>query len=188
MDLYAGNRHGHKTGYLCRAPNQAIGEVELAVDVDLTNGEVWQQIASELGVEVDRNRKDIGYKFGVISIKTGNTGRRIPAQNNRQPPDLSVDGPTPEGAPNPVELHAIHAAQRSNSDQELAPPVGSIAYTAAELEAAGGILVYAPEPHNPYHYNVEFRALAGLSGGALRRARRAIKDQLKRTSFGWTPP
>ena len=29
----------------------------------------------------------------------------------------------------------MHAAQRSN--QELVPPVGSIAYTAAELEAAG---------------------------------------------------
>lgn len=43
-----------KTGYLCRAPNQAIGEVELAEDVDLTNGEAWRQIASALGVEVDR--------------------------------------------------------------------------------------------------------------------------------------
>lgn len=105
-------------------------------------------------------------------------------KTNRQPPDLSVDGPTPEDAPNPAELHAIHAAQRSN--QELVLPVGSIAYTAAELEAAGGTVVYAPEPHNPYHYNVEFRSLVGLSGGALGRARRAVKDQLKRDSFDWT--
>lgn len=66
-------------------------------------------------------------------------------------------------------------------------PVGSIAYTAAELEAAGGALVYAPEPHNPYHYNVEFRDLAGLSGRALRRARRAVKERLKRSDFDWTP-
>lgn len=47
----------NKTGHLCRAPNQAIGEVDLAEDVDLTNGEVWRQIASELGVEVDRTGK-----------------------------------------------------------------------------------------------------------------------------------
>ena len=79
----------------------------------------------------------------------------------------------------------MHAAQRSN--QELVPPVGSIAYTAAELEAAGGALVYAPEPHNPYHYNVEFRGLAELSGGALRRARRDVKERLKRSDFDWTP-
>jgi hypothetical protein len=54
----------NKTGYLCRAPNQAIGEVELAVDVDLTNGEVWQQIASELGVEVDRTGKILATSLG----------------------------------------------------------------------------------------------------------------------------
>ena len=54
----------NKTGYLCRSPNQAIGEVELAVDVDLTNGEVWQQIASELGVEVDRTGKILATSLG----------------------------------------------------------------------------------------------------------------------------
>ena len=54
----------NKTGYLCRAPNRAIGEVELAVDVDLTNGEVWQQIASELGVEVDRTGKILATSLG----------------------------------------------------------------------------------------------------------------------------
>lgn len=106
-------------------------------------------------------------------------------KTNRQPPDLSVDGPGPEGPPNPAELHAMHAAQRSN--RGLTPPAGSIAYTAAELEAYGGTLVYAPEPHNPYHYNVEFRGLAGLSGNELRRARRAVKERLKRADFDWTP-
>ena len=79
----------------------------------------------------------------------------------------------------------MHAAQRST--QGLVPPIGAISYITAELEAAGGTLVYAPEPHNPYHYNVEFRGLAGLSGGALRRARRAVKEQLIRDSFDWTP-
>ena len=98
---------------------------------------------------------------------------------------MSVDGPGPEGAPNPADLYAMHAGRRSN--QRLTPPVGSIAYTAAELEAVGGTLVYATEPHNPYHYNVEFRDLAGLSGGALRRARRVVKEQLKRSGFDWTP-
>ena len=106
-------------------------------------------------------------------------------KTNRQPPDLSVDGPGPEGPPNPAELHAMHAAQRSS--QELVPPIGAISFTEAELAAAGGTLVYAPEPHNPYHYNVEFRDLAGLSGNELRRARRAIKEQLKRADFDWTP-
>ena len=54
----------NKTGYLCRAPNQAIGEVELAVDVDLTNRDVWRQIASELGVEVDRTGKILATSLG----------------------------------------------------------------------------------------------------------------------------
>ena len=106
-------------------------------------------------------------------------------KTNRQPPDLSVDGPGLEGAPNPADLHAMHTAQRSNHG--LTPPVGSIAYTADELEMAGGTLVYAPEPHNPYHYNVEFPGLAGLSGRTLRRARRDIKERLKRSDFDWTP-
>ena len=107
-------------------------------------------------------------------------------KTNREPPDLSVDGPGPESVPEPAELHAIHAEYRSARGWYL--PAGAIAYTAAELESAGGTLVYAPEPHNPYHYNVEFRGLAGLAGGALRRARRAVKDQLKRDGFDWTPP
>ena len=96
-----------------------------------------------------------------------------------------MDGPGPEDNPGPGELYTIHRSYRLALGWEL--PVGSIAYTVAELEAAGGTLVYAPEPHNPYHYNVEFRGLAGLSGGALRRARRTIKERLKRDSFDWTP-
>lgn len=96
-----------------------------------------------------------------------------------------MDGPGPEGGLDPGDLYDIHAMQRSFQGWSL--PVGSIAYTAAELEAAGGTLVYAPEPHNPYHYNVEFRDLAGLSGSALRRARRDVKEQLKRSDFDWTP-
>lgn len=96
-----------------------------------------------------------------------------------------MDGPGQEGAPNPADLHAMHAARRSNL--EPVPPAGSIAYTEAELVAAGGTLVYAPNSHNPYHYNVEFRDLVGLSGSELRRARRAIKERLKRTDFDWTP-
>ena len=79
----------------------------------------------------------------------------------------------------------MHAAQRST--QGLVPPIGAISYTADDLEGAGGILVYAPEPHNPYHYNVEFRGLEELSGGALRRARRAVKERLMRSNFDWTP-
>lgn len=54
----------NKTGYLCRAPNQSIGEVELAVDVDLTNWEVWLQVASDLGVEVDRTGKILATSLG----------------------------------------------------------------------------------------------------------------------------
>ena len=54
----------NKTGYLCRAPNQAIGEVELAVDVALTNGDVWREIAAELGVEVDRTGKILATSLG----------------------------------------------------------------------------------------------------------------------------
>ena len=103
----------------------------------------------------------------------------------RELPDLSVDGPRPESVPEPSELHAIHAAYRSVRGWSV--PAGAVSYTLAELEAAGGTLVYAPEPHNPYHYNVEFRGLAGLSGGALRRGRREVKERLKRTVFDWTP-
>ena len=54
----------NKTGYLCRSPNRAIGEVELALDVDLTNGDVWREIASELGVEVDRTGKILAASLG----------------------------------------------------------------------------------------------------------------------------
>ncbi len=44
-----------KTGDLYRSPNQAVGEVELALDMDLTSADVWRQIASALGVEVGRH-------------------------------------------------------------------------------------------------------------------------------------
>ncbi len=60
----------NKTGYLCRAPNQAIGEVELAIDVDLTVGQTWREIASELGVEFDRTG----------SILAASLGRSIPVR------------------------------------------------------------------------------------------------------------
>ena len=53
-----------KTGYLCRAPNQAIGEVELAVDVDLTARDTWRQIASYLGVEFDRTGNVLAASLG----------------------------------------------------------------------------------------------------------------------------
>ena len=53
-----------KTGYLCRAPNQAIGEVELAVDVDLTARDTWRQIASHLGVEFDRTGNVLAASLG----------------------------------------------------------------------------------------------------------------------------
>ena len=70
-----------KTGYLCRAPNQAIGEVELAVDVDLTRGHTWRQIASELGVEVDRTGKVLVTGLGRSVPRRGNAGLRLSAQN-----------------------------------------------------------------------------------------------------------
>ena len=41
-----------KAGDLYRSQNQAIGEVELALEMDLTSADAWRQIASELGVEV----------------------------------------------------------------------------------------------------------------------------------------
>lgn len=59
-----------KTGYLCRSPNQAIGEVELAVDVDLTAGDTWGQIASYLGVEFDRTG----------NVLAANLGRPVPVR------------------------------------------------------------------------------------------------------------
>ena len=55
---------GNKTGYLCRAPNRAIGEVELLVDVDLTSEDTWGRIASELGVELDRTGNVLAASLG----------------------------------------------------------------------------------------------------------------------------
>ena len=106
-------------------------------------------------------------------------------KTNRKPPSLSVDGDSPEASPTPAQLHAIHAASRAAYGWP--PPAGSVSYSAAEISAAGGTLVYAPEPHNPFHYNVEFRDLTGLSGNAMKRARRAIKERLKRVNLDWTP-
>ena len=54
----------NKTGYLCRADNQAIGEVELAIDVDLTVGQTWREVASELGVELDRTGSILAASLG----------------------------------------------------------------------------------------------------------------------------
>ena len=54
----------NKTGYLCWSPNQAIGEVELGVDVDLTSGETWGEIASALGVEVVRTGNILAASLG----------------------------------------------------------------------------------------------------------------------------
>lgn len=106
-------------------------------------------------------------------------------KTNRQPPSLSVDGDSPDASPTPEQLHAIHSASRRVSG--WLPPVGSVSYSAAEITDAGGTLAYAPEPHNPFHHNVEFRDLVGLSGNAMKRARRAIKGRLKRTNLDWTP-
>ena len=55
---------GERTGYLCRSPNQAIGEVELEVDVDLNSGGAWRQIASDLGVEFDRTGNILATSLG----------------------------------------------------------------------------------------------------------------------------
>ena len=107
-------------------------------------------------------------------------------KTNRHPPNLSVDGPIPEGKPDPVELHAIHTAARSIDGRS--PPAGAISYTAEELEAAGGTLVYDPLPDNPYHYNVEFLGLSGLPSNELKRARAYIAEQLRRGVLDWTPP
>ena len=68
-----------KTGYLCRSPNQSIGEVELAVDVDLTSGDTWKQIASELGIEFDRTGNVLAASLGQSVPKRRNTGSRISA-------------------------------------------------------------------------------------------------------------
>ena len=97
-----------------------------------------------------------------------------------------MDGPIPEGKPDPVELHAIHTAARSIDGRS--PPAGAISYTAEEFEATGGTLVYDPLPDNPYHYNVEFRDLSGLRSNELKRARAYIAEQLRRGVLDWTPP
>lgn len=46
-----------KIGDLYRSQNRAIGEVELALEMDLTSVDAWRQIASELGVEVGQYGK-----------------------------------------------------------------------------------------------------------------------------------
>ena len=96
-----------------------------------------------------------------------------------------MDGPITDGDPDPGELYAIHTAVRSIDGRS--PPAGAISYTAEELEAAGGTLVYAPLSDNPYHYNVEFRGLVGLPNNELRRARSYIGEQLRRSTLDWTP-
>ena len=97
-----------------------------------------------------------------------------------------MDGPiAEEGDPDPSELHEIHTANRSIDGRS--PPAGAISYTAEDLEAAGGTLVYDPSPDNPYHYNVEFRRLSGLPNNELRRARSYIAEQLRRSTLDWTP-
>ncbi len=53
-----------KMGYLCRSPNQAIGEVEIAEDIDLTSEDAGRQIASELGVKVDRTGNILATSLG----------------------------------------------------------------------------------------------------------------------------
>lgn len=70
-----------RMGYLCRSPNRSIGEVELAVDVDLTSGDTWKQIASELGIEFDRTGNVLAASLGQSVPKRRNTGSRISAQN-----------------------------------------------------------------------------------------------------------
>ena len=96
-----------------------------------------------------------------------------------------MDGPIPEGEPDPNESHAIHTASRSIYGRS--PPAGAISYTVEELEAVGGALVHDPLPDNPYHYNVEFRSLVGLPNNQLKRARAYIAEQLRRGTLDWTP-
>ena len=68
-----------KTGDLYRSPNQAIGEVELALDLDLTSANAWEQISSELGVEIGRPGNILAPSMGRPVSGRANTGRRIPA-------------------------------------------------------------------------------------------------------------
>ncbi len=68
-----------KTGYLCRSYNQAVGEEELALDIDLTSGDAWRQIASELGVEVDRYGNVLAASLEQSVPRGENTGSGIPA-------------------------------------------------------------------------------------------------------------
>ena len=75
-----------KIGDLYRSPNKAIGEVELALEVDLTSRRTWAQIASELGAEVDRAANILAPSLGQSVSKRGNPSRRIPAQNQPRSP------------------------------------------------------------------------------------------------------
>ena len=76
-----------KTGYLCRSFKQSIGEVELAEDVDLTGGDAWRQIASELGVAIDRNGKVLATGVGTVSTRTEKYWKRYssPKQTGNHP-------------------------------------------------------------------------------------------------------
>ena len=70
-----------KTGDLYRAPNQAIGEVELALDMDLTHRGAWQQIASALGVEVGRDGNILAPGVERPVPRRGSIGGRFPSKN-----------------------------------------------------------------------------------------------------------
>ena len=70
-----------KTGYLCRSSKKSVGEVELAEDIDLTGWDAWRQIASELGVPIDRNGEVLATGMGQSVPERGNTRYGIPAQN-----------------------------------------------------------------------------------------------------------
>ena len=70
-----------KVGDLYRAPNHAVGEEEVALDMDLTGATVWQQIASALGVEFARYRNVLVTGLDRPVSKGRNIGRRFSTEN-----------------------------------------------------------------------------------------------------------
>ena len=64
-----------------RAPNHAIGEVELALDMDLTDSDAWRQIVAGLGAEVGGYGKILAPSMERPVSGRGDTGRRITSKN-----------------------------------------------------------------------------------------------------------
>lgn len=70
-----------KIGELYRAPSQAVGEVEIGLDMDLTGENTWLQIASALGVKVARDGNLLAPSVERPVPGRGNTGGRVPSKN-----------------------------------------------------------------------------------------------------------